>query len=130
MVIKGSPVSHTVEPAESATFIRASPTKKSQSETFKNSFQILNELSLRKTATSITQPATLFLFEMLFVCIIRDADFNSDRYRLPAIMCVCKFFFHFVFSFQKIRCCRPLVALRLSSILMCLKIDMTIITIA
>ena len=34
-----------------------------------------------------------------------------DLYGLPAIICVRKFFFHFV-SFQKIRRCRLLVALR------------------
>ena len=34
-------------------------------------------------------------------CIIRDADFNSDHYGLPAIICVRKFFFHFVFISTK-----------------------------
>ena len=37
----------------------------------------------------------------LFVCIIRDADFNSDHYGLPAIIYVLKFFFHFVFLSTK-----------------------------
>ena len=37
----------------------------------------------------------------IFVCFIRDGDFHYDLYRLPAIICVRKFFFHFVFLSTK-----------------------------
>ena len=75
-----------------------------------------------------------FRYIVFFVCIIRDADFNSDLYGLPAIICVHRFLFHFVFLSRKyavVGSWSP-YAFKfevLLSIQMRLKIDMTIITV-
>ena len=45
--------------------------------------------------------ANFFHIISLFVCIICDADFNSDYYGILAIICVRKFFVHFVFLSTK-----------------------------
>ena len=45
----------------------------------------------------------MFTLRCIFVCIIRDADFNSDHYGLPAIICVRKFFFNLLHCVDLIR---------------------------
>ena len=91
---------------------------RTRSETPKTSFHTTMLMLDRFMSTGFL-PTCLFtkrlhlrIIIFVFVCIIRDADFHFDLYGLPAIVGMRKFFFHFVFSFQKIRRCRLLLALR------------------